>query len=291
MVGLAIFLSICKAKAPPRADLNCASALGTDAIFPLLDSHDIALTGEQPRLVNHAVNHDPLEVKTNSRTLRTELQQTFSALKCLADINRKEGGATRSTKIRQIQDSDELHFVERSLQRLSNLCGPHKFLTSGCIAAIIFLDNQLRGIQLNAKLMDRFVARLRFSMQMILEDISRHDSRERASSAIFWVLFVGAVASGVRPEGDWFLRRLCELSYQLALPSWDDALSILRAFLWAEDWNSLGRFLWIEIDEKRRMKAAIDSVMMGADDVDIGNGPPFSVEGLEWFEEEFVEEC
>lgn len=237
-----------------RADLNCANALGTNCIFPTLDPSDIGTT-ERPDSLQNSIDQD-LSGEFADRSLELnnlsqELKENFTKLKYLAKLNTEDDGHHRGEKIQQIRDSDMLYFTERNLQRLSNLWGPQKFVTSGCMAALIFLDNYLRGIQLNSRMMDRLVARLHHSMKLVFEEMPQHEGREKASNAIFWVLFVGGVASGTRPEREWFLAHLVDLSNWLAIQSWKKAEHILKTFLWPPTWDRLGRFLWNGIDDAR----------------------------------------
>lgn len=233
-----------------RADLNSANALGTDCIFPTLDPSDIGI-GERQDGLHININENSADKSLDVDQLSQELKENFTNLKYLAKLNKEDDGYHRGEKIQQIRDSDMLYFTERSLQRLSNIWGPQKFVTSGCMAAIIFLDNYLRGIQLNSRMMDRLVARLHHSMKLVFGEMAQHDGREKASKAIFWVLFVGGVASGIRSEREWFLAHLIDFSDWLAIQSWEEAERILKDFLWPTTWDRLGHFLWNQIDDTR----------------------------------------
>jgi len=236
--------------------LNCANALGTNSIFLVLDPSDISTTGiENQSYIDPFLspNGESTAADWKSGRLSLELKENFTSLKYLANMSNNDKSHCRDTKLQQIEASDKLYFTERSLQRLSNLWGPRKFVTSGCIAAIIFLDNLLRGIQLTARLMDRLVARLHHSMEIVLQEMSQHDGSKNASNAIFWVLYIGGVASGDRSEHEWFLAQLIEFSDRLDIQSWECAEGILKDFLWTRSWDRLGLLLWTEIEEARLM--------------------------------------
>lgn len=97
---------------------------------------------------------------------------------------------------------------------------------------------------------DRLVARLQFSMNMVLSDIPRHNTNKESTKAMFWVLFVGGLAAGTRPERDWFISYLLILKDGLCLQSWEETESILEAFLWPKVWHGLGKMLWVQIQQE-----------------------------------------
>ncbi len=252
--------------------------MGTNAIFPLLDPSDIAPSDapfhhrvqDYRKIASDTIYGDHNNSKRDPDALRKELRDHFTNLRQIIKMDKEGDSIHQSRKIRQIQNSDRLYFTERSLQRLSNRWGPRKFVSSGCLAAIIFLDNYLRGIQFNARMMDRLVARLHFSMTIVLEEMLQHDGHAKASYAIFWVLFVGGVASGERPEGRWFLIHLTDFSRWLGIKSWDDARQILKDFLWPDTWNSLGYVLWKQIEMNHQVDMIIwpEIAQIGDADVD-----------------------
>jgi hypothetical protein len=82
-----------------------------------------------------------------------ELKDNFTVLKYFSEPGLVGRANNEKDKKRQIHDSDKLFFTERSLLNLSNCWGPSKFATSGCLAAIIFIDNYLRGIVFHARIM------------------------------------------------------------------------------------------------------------------------------------------
>jgi len=242
--------------------LNCANALGTNSTIPILNMSDIDDSDKSHQSCIYACRNP----KSNSasgdwdlETLTSKFSENLTTLKYLARVNENDNGCSSGGKAHHIKDSDKLYFTERSLQQLSNLWGPRKFATSGCIAAIIFLDNSLRGIQLNSRLMDRLVARLHHSMQLVFEEMSQYSGKEKANNAIFWVLFVGGVASGVRRERDWFLAQLIDFKELLGVQSWEDAETILKEFLWPNIWYRLGSLLWNEVEDTQKMKVPAES--------------------------------
>lgn len=68
---------------------------------------------------------------------------------------------------------------------------------------------------------------------------------------MLWVLFVGGVAAGVRPERDWFISYLSTFMDDLDLQSWEQTESVLRNFLWPKAWQDLGHVLWVQLQEAR----------------------------------------
>jgi hypothetical protein len=93
----------------------------------------------------------PTELDLASMT--KELKHDFTALKHFSEMGPVSRVDNEEDKRRQIYDSDKLFLVERSLLTLSNAWGPGKFAASGCIAATIFLDNYIRGIAFQARIM------------------------------------------------------------------------------------------------------------------------------------------
>ncbi|KAH7360601.1 hypothetical protein BKA65DRAFT_547316 [Rhexocercosporidium sp. MPI-PUGE-AT-0058] len=244
------------------ADLNCANALGSDPVFDLVDNDGNPIlsppSSEVPKrgqTTNSRASHlSSLPSTKNLESLSSELKNNFTSLKQLANIDADIGGQTERCKEEKIRDSDNLYIAERSLLILANTWGPGKFATSGCIAATIFLDNHLRGVGFNARLMDRLVTRLQFSMNMVLNDISRHNANDKTARAILWVLYVGGTAAGGRPEREWFITQLPDFCDNLGLKTWEEAQLILKDFLWAPSWQSQGRLLWMQVEEMRLLK-------------------------------------
>ena len=94
-------------------------------------------------------------------------------------------------------------------------------------------------------------------MNMVLTDISRHNSNEGSTKAMLWVLFVGGVAAGARLEREWFISHLLGFTDALDLQLYEQAESILRSFLWPAAWHNLGQDLWTQIEEARTTKSMI----------------------------------
>jgi hypothetical protein len=187
-------------------------------------------------------------------TLNRELKENFNNLKLLAKINADNKDFSSLNKEERTRDSDTLYLTERSLLTLSNVWGPRKFVTSGCLAAIIFIDNQLRGINFRAPLMDRVVSRLQLSLSTVLDDLSQHDLKDSSVKAILWALFVGAIAADCRPSREWFIKRLLDFCDGLDMQTWEDTENILQGFLWPAPWQAQGRILWNEVEENRMKK-------------------------------------
>ncbi|KAG4440208.1 hypothetical protein IFR05_004287 [Cadophora sp. M221] len=244
------------------ADLNCANALGSDPMFDLVDNDgssklppsysDVSNKGRT--FDGGASNPSNTPGTRDLEAMNLELKNNFTSLKQLANIGADIDGQANRGKDDKIRDSDRLYTAERSLLVLANIWGPGKFATSGCIAATIFLDNHLRGVGFNARLMDRLVTRLQFSMNMVLNDISRHNANDNTARAILWVLYVGGTAAGNRPEKEWFITQLPDFCDNLGLKTWEEAELILKDFLWAPSWQSQGRLLWMQVEEMRLLK-------------------------------------
>ena len=198
--------------------------------------------GEVPRTMN---KDTPVE------TLNITLKENFDSLKRISQSTPKESSLNEEDGIR---DSDTLYRTESRLLVLSNIWGPRKFVTSGCLAAIIYADNQLRGINFIAQIMDEVVGRLRLSIGVVLDDISQHDLKENAARAILWALVVGAIASVHRPCRVWFVERVVEFCDALDLQTWEEAEKILNGFLWCPAWQTWGHMLWEEVEESRLKK-------------------------------------
>ncbi|KAF8864166.1 hypothetical protein BDZ45DRAFT_721914 [Acephala macrosclerotiorum] len=262
------------------ADLNCANALGNNPNIAILDTDECARAiswfntaaeaKEQWPSVMISGQTMPDELDLGNMT--KELRHDFTALKYFSELGPVTRVDNEEGKRRQIYDSDKLFLVERSLLTLSNAWGPGKFAASGCIAATIFLDNYIRGIAFRARIMagspnerspsytlrnNKEMARLQFSMNMVLNDITRYNSNEGSTKAMIWVLFVGGVAAGARPEREWFISHLLSFTDALELQLWEQAEPILKSFLWPAAWQNLGRALWTHIEEAKTTKSMI----------------------------------
>lgn len=97
------------------------------------------------------------------QSMTRELKDNFTILKQFSELS-PVTQANKEDKKRQILESDKLYFTERSLLNLTHCWGPSKFATSGCLAAIIFIDNYLRGIVFHARIMASLLYSLYFSI-------------------------------------------------------------------------------------------------------------------------------
>jgi len=150
-----------------------------------------------------------------------------------------------------IQDSDKLLLTEFKLLALSKSPTSSKLLASTCMAAIMFLDRYLRGISFNARIMDRFVARLQASMNDVLDTISPFDIDVKIVRIVLWILYVGGTAAEKKPERAWFVTHLSYFCDSMQLNNWEDAKRTLQSFLWPSDWEECGGFLWEEVSKDR----------------------------------------
>ncbi|KAE9379202.1 hypothetical protein N431DRAFT_153678 [Stipitochalara longipes BDJ] len=250
--------------------------MGTNPVFPDLEKEQ---TGYLSTLCASTLEETPRTMNRETRveTLNSTLKENFDNLKRLShgtadtkepiSIDEKDG----------IRDSDTLYRTERSLLILSNIWGPRKFVTSGCLAAIIYIDNQLRGINFIAQIMDRVIERLQLSIGVVLDDISQHDLKENAARAILWALVVGAIASDKRVNRVWFLERVVDFCDALDLQTWEDAEKILNGFLWSPAWHTRGHVLWKQVEENRLMKYTTFP------EATSGNSTGAGGDALEWF--------
>lgn len=254
--------------------------MGTDPIFPGLDNDQTehlschyaqtseGLSNKPPR--KSYLNRDQVE------TLNMALKENFDNLKRLSQMS-GDNQAISIDKEESIRDSDALYRAERSLLVLSHIWGPRKFVTSGCLAAIIYSDNQLRGISFRAQIMDRVVERLQLSLGVVLNDISQHDLKENAARAILWALVVGAIASDNRACRGWFVERIETFCDALDLQTWEATEKMLNGFIWPRAWRAQFLILWNEVEENRLMKYTTFSEATLADHTDAEGDP------LEWF--------
>jgi hypothetical protein len=162
-------------------------------------------------------------------TLNKELKENFNNLKRLAEKNTNNKDFSSLSKEERSRDSDILYVTERSLLNISNIWGPRKFVTSGCLAALIFTDNQLRGINFKATVIERVVGRLQVSLSTVLDDISQHDLQESSAKAILWCLFVAAMAAVYRLCREWYIEQLLDFCDVLDVQTWEDAKIYYKA--------------------------------------------------------------
>jgi hypothetical protein len=189
--------------------------------------------------------------------LNKDLIDKFTDLRYLAGINSSFDRRQTIERDEQIMRSDEVYYTERSMLVLSNLCGPRDFVTSCCVATIIFIDNHLRNIALNARIIGRHVARLKLSTGLFLDQPSTFAAHSATPRTIFWTLYVGGTAAGGRPERGWFVEHLLEFCDLLELSSWEDAEGILKTFLWPVSWDFQGTMLWECLEDAMVIKSGL----------------------------------
>jgi len=269
-----------------RADLNCAIAMGTNPLFPCLESDQsdpspppqAEISEEKATTSNeHLSKSSSTRRASNVEALNMELKENFNNLKRLALINAEKKEPSGITKEERRMNSDTLYLIEKSLLTLSNTWGPRKFVTSGCLAAIIFIDNQLRGINFRAQIMDRVVGRLQLSISTVLDHISKHDLQENAARAILWALFVGAIAAETRKCRGWFVENLLDFCDVLDVQAWEETEKILKGFLWPASWQAQSRVLWNEVEENCMMKYTTLPETTTGENIDTEH------EHMEWF--------
>jgi len=172
----------------------------------------------------------------------------FLDLRDLAELDRQE---PKSSQNNAIQDSDRLLLTELKLVTLAKNPNSNELVSSTCIATIIFLDNHLRGVSFNARIMDRFVFRLQSSMNAVLDTISPFDIDIKIARIVLWILYVGGAAAENKSERAWFVTHLSYFSDSLQIDSWENLREILQSFLWPLDWEQCGILLWEEVDKDR----------------------------------------
>lgn len=240
-----------------RADLNCAITMGTKPVFSGLEGGPEYDQARQLSTTGNPISHKPLvrmDRDTKVETLNIVLKESFANLKLLTQINGGKREPISIDKEESRRDSDSLYRTEKSLLTLSKIWGPSKFVTSGALAAIIYTDNQIRGINFRARIMDRVIERLQHALGKVMDDIPQHDLKENAARAILWVLIVGGVAADYRPCRGWFLERILDLCDVLDMRTWEDMEEILQKFLWPAAWHKPGFLLWEDVEEYRLMK-------------------------------------
>ncbi len=256
-----------------RADLNCAIAMGTNPVFSGLEPDPEDDQAGHLSTAHDAISQKPLvtmDRDTKVETLNMVLKESFENLKLLTQRNGSKREPIRIDKEDSRRDSDSLYRTEESLLTLSNIWGPRKFVTSGALAAIIYTDNQIRGINFRARIMDRVIERLQHALGMVMNDISQHDLKEDAARAILWVLIVGGVATNHRPCRGWFLKRIVDFCDVLDMRTWEDTEEILQRFLWPAAWHKPGYLLWEDVEEHRLMKYMSFPEATIADQGDVG---------------------
>ena len=189
--------------------------------------------------------------------LHGDLPDSFIDIRYLAGISSLFTRRQTIERDEQIMRSDKVYWNERKLLTLSNLGGPQNFVTSCSIAAIIFIDNHLRDIAFNARLIGRHVARLKLSIELFLDQPSNFTLCPTIPRTILWALYVGGIAAGNRPERNWFVTQLSERCDLLELNSWEDAEGVLKSFLWPLAWNSLGILLWECLEDAQIMRKGL----------------------------------
>jgi hypothetical protein len=240
-----------------RADLNCAIAMGTNPVFSGLEPDSEYDQAGHLSTAPGAISQKPLVTMnrdTKVETMNMVLKESFDNLKLLTQMNKSKRAPNSTDKEESRRGSNSLYRTERSLLTLSNIWGPRKFVTSGSLAAIIYADNQIRGINFRARIMDRVIERLQHALGMVMDDISQYDLKENAARAILWVLIVGGVAADHRPCRGWFIEKILDFCDVLDMRTWADTEEILQKFLWPAAWDKPGYLLWEDVEEYRLMK-------------------------------------
>jgi len=240
--------------------LNCANALASDPVFPL-EGYDEASLFSLPTISGRAELQGSLlsfdgkfkDSVTRSQALGMDLIHDLINIRKLAAINVESHDRRNSSNHDSIRYSDKLFQTERRLLTRSNASGPGKFITSCCIAAIIFIDNHLRGIRLNARLIDRLVARLQVSMHSILSGVSIPSLSLNTIRAMVWVRYVGSTVNTVRNRSvtGRFNQALVDFCDTLGLQTWEEIEPIIQSFLWSATWDTHGRIVCNRVEEIR----------------------------------------
>lgn len=196
-----------------RADLNCANALASDPIFPACESYNDGSSDYHAAALRRGTNTHPnpytsqdTNVLADLPTLSKDLTNKFTTLRrvmMLYPDGRSKGDIEKKA---HIYSSDEVYLIERGLLVLANLSGCRSIITGCCIAAIIFIDNHMRGIDFLARLMGRLVARLQrkrhfspkdyhltnnilVTMGLVLTDLPALAAPITTRRAMFWILW------------------------------------------------------------------------------------------------------
>ncbi|TVY83616.1 Cryptochrome-1 [Lachnellula suecica] len=237
------------------ADLNCANALGGTPVFELSEYTDLlppspATSPPADQQLEHPPPFEEIgNILSDLKLIDPSLVDLFMLLRDLAELD--QGSPKSAEDFNAIRDSDKLLLAEVTLLALSKNPSSSKLLTSTCMAAIIFLDKHLRGITFNARIMERFVARLQVSMNDVLSIISPFEIDVKTARIMLWILYVGGVAAEEKIERAWFVTHLSYICDSLQLNNWKDAKQILESFLWPLEWETDRARLWEEVDRDR----------------------------------------
>jgi hypothetical protein len=239
--------------------LNCANALASDPIFPACESYDNGPSDYHATALRRGTNTYPNPFTSTQEanfladlpTLSKDLTNKFAALRRVTALYPDGISKQDNEKNVRIHSSDEVYLIERGLLTLANLSGHRSIITGCAIAGIIFIDNHMRGIDFLARLMGRLVARLQLTMGLVLTDQPALVAPIPTRWAIFWILCVGAIASGSRSEKTYFFTNLVELCDILSIEQWEDAKDVLKKFLWPTAWDINGALLWKLVEETR----------------------------------------
>lgn len=248
-----------------RADLNCANSLGGLPEFDVSEYTDLLsptplTTPEEDQLEFQLQWKPKSNLLQDLQLLDESLLGLFIDVRDLAELDLDQPKSHKD--MNAIQDSDRLLLTEFKLVALSRSPASSKLVASTCVAAIMFVDKHLRGINFNARIMDRFVARLQASMNEALDTISPFDIDVEMARIVLWILYVGGTAATQKPERAWFVAHLSCFCSSMHINTWEDAKQILESFLWPSDWEKCGCCLWEEVDKDR---AAMDQLLAAGD--------------------------
>ena len=196
---------------PNRADLNCANSLGGPPKFDISEYTNLLPPTPPTTPEDEQLDLQPQWEPSNNllqdlQLLDKSLVDLLTDLRDLAELDLDQPKSPPD--MNAIQNSDRLLLTEFKLLALSRSPTSSKLVTSACMAAIMFLDKHLRGINFNARIMDRFVARLQTSMNEVLDTISPFDIDVKIARIVLWILYVGGTAAEKKPERAWFVTHL-----------------------------------------------------------------------------------
>ena len=239
-----------------RADLNCANALACNPMFSPPTScvpryYAPAFHIQKGLLSIESYKGKNIDISAELPQLHEDLFDKFLCLRYLAGINSSPGCRLSIGKEEQILWSDRLYCAERELRLLSNKYGSQNFVASCSIAAILFIDNELRSIEFCAQIMGRHVTRLKLSLSSFLDQGWTSTAFLTTPMTMLWSLYVGGIAAGSRSERGWFVARLLEICDHLEITSWEDTRAVLKSFLWSAAWEFEGLLLWISLEVAR----------------------------------------
>ena len=120
-----------------------------------------------------------------------------------------------------------------------------------CVAGSIYVNYVFRGSQPRASIASKMLMRRLMTCveRFELEDHDGSNTVPASIAALLWALCVGGTMAVDLEERSWFVLRLSRAGKLIGLKCWEQALSILKCFLWEEKLETeVWKSVWKDVE-------------------------------------------